>query len=202
MLRTARFSTRLVVMAVLLIAVAGCALPMPGAAQYMSNVVTAEAPPIVVPGEVTVEAARARPAPLVGGNGGVFLTLLNGTDAPVRLTSAASDVASHVELHETVNENGLMKMIPQPEGFEIPAGGSVILMPGGKHVMLLGLVKPLVEGDSFPLTLNFDNGKVVELTVPVVGMAGMSAAPPAEDGAAMMGTSAMTGTEMMTGTQP
>ena len=69
-----------------------------------------------------------------------------------------------VELHESINDNGVMKMEPHPEGFEIPAGGTLELKPGGKHVMLLGLVKPLAVGDTIELTLNFegqrpDNGE-------------------------------------------
>jgi copper(I)-binding protein len=206
-----RIVTRFVAIALILLAVAGCTMLKPAGMEMMESAVSVETAPVPVPGEVTVEVARARPAPLEGGNGGAFLTLLNGTDQPVRLLSAASDVAANVELHETVNEGGVMKMIPQPDGFEIPAGGSVVLQPGGKHVMLLGLVKPLVEGDSFPLTLNFDNGLVVELTVPVVamtGMAPMGADAPmtgtVEMGSAgeMTATDAMTATDMMTGTQP
>ena len=42
-----------------------------------------------------------------------------------------------------------------------------MLQPGGYHVMLMGLHAPLIEGSSFPLTLSFDNGKDVTLTVKV-----------------------------------
>ncbi len=198
MLRSTRFAGRLAVISAIVLVVAGCAMPMPAATNSAMGgaEMAAEAAPVPVPGEVTVEDVRARPAPLEGGNGGAFLTVLNGTDAPVRFSSAASDISAVVELHETVNEDGVMKMIPQPDGFEIPAGGSVILQPGGKHVMLLGLVKPLVEGDSFPLTLNFDNGMSMEVTVPVVAMTGVAGAP------AMGGTAPVTATTNMTSTQP
>ncbi|MGL4647965.1 MAG: copper chaperone PCu(A)C [Caldilineaceae bacterium] len=125
------------------------------------------------PGLVTAEMVRARPAPLEGGNGAAFMVVLNGTDAPVRLQAAESEVAGAVELHETVDESGIMKMIPRPDGFEIPAGGLVELKPGGKHVMLLGLATPLEAGQSFSLTLRFDDGTTLPLSVPVVEMAEM-----------------------------
>ncbi len=98
------------------------------------------------------------------------MIVLNGLDVPVRLTSVSGDVAAAVELHETINQDGVMKMVPQPDGFEIPAGGSVELKPGGKHVMMIGLVSPLEVGQQFPLTLNFDNGESLALNVPVMAM--------------------------------
>ncbi len=122
------------------------------------------------PGKLTVVDVRARPAPLAGGNGAAFLTVLNGLAADVRLTGVTGDAAQAVELHETVNDNGVMKMEPHPEGFAIPAGGVLELKPGGKHVMLVGLTKPLPVGDSLDLTLNFEGAEPITLTVPVVDM--------------------------------
>jgi len=54
-----------------------------------------------------------------------------------------------------------------------PAGEALQLQPGGKHVMLLGLAKPLAAGDSFTLTLNFDGSDPITVTVPVMEMSGM-----------------------------
>ena len=44
------------------------------------------------------------------------------------------------------------------------------LKPGGKHIMLIGLAQPLNPGDSFEVTINFDNGESMTMTVPVVEM--------------------------------
>lgn len=140
-----------------------CTMPMGG------DVAAAPEP---VPGQITVANPRARSSPMVEGNGAAYMVVLNGTDAPVRLAGASSAVASAVEMHETVMEEGIMKMIPRLDGFEIAAGGSVELMPGGKHVMLIGLTTPLETGKPFSLTLTFDNGTTLELSVPVVDMTG------------------------------
>ena len=59
----------------------------------------------------------------------------------------------------------------------LPAGGRVMLAPGGRHAMLLGLAAPLKEGASFPLTLRFDDGDSLVVRVAVGGVA--AAAPPA-----------------------
>jgi periplasmic copper chaperone A len=159
----------------LALGLAGCAPVMPAGGQQaggqpMGGATMQEMAPAATPepGKLTVVDVRARPAPLEGGNGAAYLTVLNGLDVPVRLASVAGDMAAAVELHETVDDNGVMKMEPHPEGFEIPAGGTLVLKPGGKHVMLLGLVKPLAPGDSIDLTLNFEGSDPISLAVPVL----------------------------------
>jgi copper(I)-binding protein len=116
---------------------------------------------------ITVENPFSRPSPSTGGNGGAFMTILNSSaisDRLVSVTSAASNVA---ELHETTEEDGVMKMRPMPEGFEIPAKGRLELKPGGKHVMLIGLTAPLIAGQEIEITLNFEKAGAIRVKVPV-----------------------------------
>ncbi|MBE2239710.1 MAG: copper chaperone PCu(A)C [Caldilineaceae bacterium] len=136
-----------------------------------ADAMATEAPlPEPEPGKLTIVDVRARPAPLVGGTGAVYFTVLNGLDTAVQLVSAASPAANVVETHETIAEDGVMKMIPQLDGYPIPAGEALVLKPGGKHIMLIDVVKALEPGDEVNLTVNFDNGESMELTVPVLDM--------------------------------
>ena len=66
-----------------------------------------------------------------------------------------------------------MRMRPL-ENIVVPAGASVTLQPGGHHVMLMGLTAPLKEGDSFPLTVVFENAIKMQTSVKVgkIGAAG------------------------------
>ena len=94
------------VVAVLLLALGGCAPVMPAATggeqpmqqmqQPMAGGDAQPMPPLPTPepGKLTVIDVRARPAPLEGGNGAAFLTVLNGLDTPVQLVSATGDVAA------------------------------------------------------------------------------------------------------------
>ena len=159
----------ILVLAMLLGALAGCTA-LPQGAMPMAEMAATEAPPQPEPGKLTIVDVRARPAPLAGGTGAVYFTVLNGLDTAVQLVSAESAAAAAVETHETTNENGVMKMSPLPEGYAIPAGEALVLQPGGKHIMLIGLVEPLAPGDSVELTVNFDNGENMALTVPVMDM--------------------------------
>ena len=58
----------------------------------------------------------------------------------------------------------MMKM-RRVETVELAPGEPLVLAPGGLHVMMMGLEEPLVDGKSFPLTLNFERAGTVEVTV-------------------------------------
>ena len=116
---------------------------------------------------IVVADPMARPSPLEGGTGGAFMTIRNGTGQTDRLRSAASPAARVVELHETVDDNGMMRMVPQPEGWEIEPGGQLELKPGAKHIMLVDLVRPLEPGTTIEIALNFDRAGSIKVQVPV-----------------------------------
>jgi len=128
----------------------------------------AAAPPTPVPGEITVLDLMAPVAPAGIPNGAVYFTLQNGTDQPLHLQSATTDVAERLSFHETIDDKGVMRMIAQPDGFIIPAGESLVLEPGRKHLMLENLRAPLVAGEQFTLTLTFADAASLTLTVPVM----------------------------------
>lgn len=110
--------------------------------------------------------ARAMGANAV--TGAAFMVIENHAAADDRLVSAASEVAERVELHtHKADASGTMKMIHVPEGFAIPANGSHALERGGDHVMLLGLKRPLAQGDTFTVTLTFEKAGEVTVEVPV-----------------------------------
>lgn len=99
--------------------------------------------------------------------GGGFLTIENtGTEAD-RLVSATSTVAGDTQIHEMAMEGDVMKMRQLTEGLEIPAGETVVLAPGGFHIMFMGLNQPFVEGQTVAVTLTFEKAGSVEVLLPV-----------------------------------
>jgi copper(I)-binding protein len=64
-------------------------------------------------------------------------------------------------------EDGVAKMREVEGGIPVPAGESVTLEPGGLHVMLMGLSKPLAEGETAPLTLRFESGAEIAVDAPI-----------------------------------
>ena len=106
--------------------------------------------------------------------GGAYLRLVNkGPDE--RLLSASSAIAERVELHSMKMEGDVMRM-REVGTLDLPSGQTIDLKPGGLHLMLTGLKAPLKSGDRFPLTLKFEKGGEVVVTVNVETSAPPSAA--------------------------
>lgn len=117
--------------------------------------------------DISVEDAYARASRPGAPTGAMFMTIRNASDTPDRLIEARSPVAQLVELHTHIDANGVMRMRPVEDGFEIPAGGVHELARGGDHVMLMGLTRTLENGKTVPLTLVFENAGEISLDVPV-----------------------------------
>jgi copper(I)-binding protein len=119
--------------------------------------------------QVSVENAWSRATPPGAKIGAGFMRLRNA-GAAERVVGASSPVAGRVEMHVTVREGEVMKM-REVSAFEIPAGGTFELKPGGAHLMLMDLKRPLKPGDKVPLTLKLEKaGELkLELTVEAMG---------------------------------
>ena len=124
--------------------------------------------PALAESDLAIRDAYARASAPTARTGAVFMVIENRGDSDDRLTGAASDAAERVELHtHRETADGVMQMMKVDEGFPVPAGGSHALARGGDHVMLMGLTKPLNDGDQVALKLTFESGKEIELAVPV-----------------------------------
>jgi copper(I)-binding protein len=115
---------------------------------------------------VVVSGAYVRAVPPGQPNSVAFMVLHNGDKRAHALVAAESRDAKIVELHAHRMVDDMMQMRPV-ERIELPAGTTTSLKPGGLHVMLIGLLQPLVVGRPVPLTLVFEDGSRKNLTVPV-----------------------------------
>lgn len=98
---------------------------------------------------------------------GAFMAIDNEGADDITLTGASSPVAKMTEIHEMAMVDGSMVMRKIEGGLDIAAGFGQVLMPGGNHVMLMGLTEELAPGDEVELVLEFSDGSTEELTVPV-----------------------------------
>ena len=118
------------------------------------------------PGGLSIERAWSFELPPVAPNGAAYFRVENGGRDPDRLVSAHSPIAGRAEMHAHEMDGGVMQM-HQVHSVEVPAQGGVTFEPGGLHMMLLGLKKPLVAGESFPLVLGFDKAGTIEVSVEI-----------------------------------
>ncbi len=120
------------------------------------------------PEELHIHDAYARTSAAGGGSGAVFFLVHNNTQTDDRLIAAKTDAAERAELHSNVEDaNGVMSMGEIEGGVPLAAGDVISLARGGNHIMLMGLTKPLADGDMITLTLTFEVAGDVTLQVPV-----------------------------------
>src|ERR1700751_3196844 len=106
-------------------------------------------------GDLVISQAWTRATPGGAKTGGGFVTIENKGTAPDKLIGASADGAGKIEVHEMVMNEGVMKMRPVERGLVIDPGKTVKLAPGGLHLMMMDLKKPLKQGDKMPVTLEF-----------------------------------------------
>ena len=87
-----------------------------------------------------------------------YLRVTNRSDAGLDIVAIHSEAFERIELHRTVIEDGLARMLPV-ERLEIAAGESVALAPGGMHLMLFSPVRPLREDDRVAFSLELADGR-------------------------------------------
>ncbi|MCA3561759.1 MAG: copper chaperone PCu(A)C [Aestuariivirga sp.] len=115
--------------------------------------------------------ARASPTPTAEA-GAAYVSLMLHGDAD-RLIAVSTPAAKMAGLHKTVEADGVMKM-EHVDGIDIPADGVLEMKPGGYHIMLMGLTRPLKEGDEIGLTLTFEKAGEVKVKAKVGGVAQMN----------------------------
>ena len=127
---------------------------------------TAFAPPGSAPeigmGELQINHANT---PALAGRAQVaagYMAISNEGDHPDSLIGVEVGFAAKAMLHTTgFNADGVASM-KHVQALEIPANDTVVLEPGGYHIMLMGLTQPLTVGDMMPATLIFEQAGRVQ----------------------------------------
>ncbi|MBA55300.1 MAG: hypothetical protein CMK89_12665 [Pseudomonadales bacterium] len=123
-------------------------------------------PGVVMASDLEVEQPWVRSVPPVSPNTAGYFMLHNNSKQERVLVAVSSDVASSVEMHTVVEQDGGMSM-QQLQEVKIAAGDCVMFEPGGNHIMFIGLKQPLQEGDEVKLTLQFKDGESLSMLLPV-----------------------------------
>jgi len=129
--------------------------PSPGQAQDKST------------GSIAISTPRSRETPPAARVGVGYLTITNNGTETDRLIGVSTPVADRVELHRTTVEGAITRMLPIPLPLEIAPGQSIVLEPGGMHLMLVPLNVPIRPEVSVPVELQFERAgsRAVQMTV-------------------------------------
>ena len=98
-----------------------------------------------------------------GGNvSAAYMQIKSAT--PLKLVKAETTFAGIVEIHDMKMNDGVMQM-KALDSLDVPAGTMVELKPGGTHVMLMDVKKPIVKGDKVRLVLTFEGAAKKQVVV-------------------------------------
>ncbi len=106
-------------------------------------------------GQLTVSSAWARATPPGVSMGVVYFRIENGSTESDRLLKLKTTVAASAGVHRTEIVDDIARM-REVAVLHVAPGEKVKFAPGGLHVMLMGLSKPLVAGQKFELELVFE----------------------------------------------
>jgi hypothetical protein len=108
-----------------------------------------------------------------------YATIVNHGFTSDRLTGVRTGAAASAELHQMTTAGGVMRMRPVAGGIAIGGSATVKLSPGGQHLMLVGVKRPMKAGSHVKITFEFQRAGavaadfVVRDAPPPSGMAGM-----------------------------
>ena len=148
------------------------------------SVANAQAP------ELMVKNAWARTPLAPQNNTAVYMVLENASATSRSVVSVTTQDAEKAELHEVRMEGGMMTMMPTKE-IAVPAKGSVELKPGGFHIMLFALKKPVKAGDQVNVVLTLNDGATVPVAATVRAADANPSAAPSGSGRSMPGMKLM-----------
>jgi copper(I)-binding protein len=116
--------------------------------------VQAGAAATVVMGSLTIDGAWARASMAGMKMGAGYLTIANTGAADDELLAVTSPAADEVQIHRSQMQDGVMRM-REVGATSVPAGQRIRFLPGGLHLMFMGLKAPLEAGQTVPVTLQF-----------------------------------------------
>ena len=122
--------------------------------------------------EIAIHDAWSRATPPGHPTGAVYFELVNDSRLGDTLVGVSTSRAPRSELHQTIEEGGNSRMVHTPR-VDIPAESEVVFEPGGRHVMLLDVEDALIEGESFQIHLQLEDGGEIPVEVDVLAPTAM-----------------------------
>jgi periplasmic copper chaperone A len=103
-----------------------------------------------------------------------YVRIVNRTDRPMALVRVSVAGVAGAQLHAMVDRQGRTEMRPLSR-LTIPANALVDLAPGGTHIMLTDIARPLTVGRTVEMRLTFDDGGTRTVRAVVRPLSAMSA---------------------------
>lgn len=119
------------------------------------------------PKGVVVTDAWVRLPAVPGRPGAAYFTIKGGASGAT-LVAVSSPRIDKIELHESMEQGGMMRMTPIAKVI-VPPDGTAEFKPAGRHAMLFGIDPDVKPGTKIPLRFDFESGLQIQEQVDVVG---------------------------------
>ncbi len=96
-----------------------------------------------------------------------YMTIHNPQSKAVSIVSLRSDAFASIEIHQTIEQDGMMRMEQVPS-LTIEANSSVQLAPGGLHLMMMNPSEPTQPGDLLEIVIVLDDGSEQRVEMQVI----------------------------------
>lgn len=116
------------------------------------------------PSQIQIEEARARVYPNQAG--AIYLRVINAGSGGDALEGASAPWARSIALHEVVRNGDVVGMREVSAGVSIAPHATLVLRPGGRHLMLQGARLPAGERRA-PLSLRFARAGTLDTSVSI-----------------------------------
>ena len=130
------------------------------------------APPVVTAHEfaqknITVDHPWSKPTPPLSEYGVAYFNVSNSgqKDDTLLEIKIPGEIAKSASIHDVIHDGEMMRMREVTNGKKIPRGSTIKFQPGGSHIMLEGLPKPLKLDDKFTIELVFANAGNVPVEI-------------------------------------
>jgi len=95
-----------------------------------------------------------------------YMTIHNAQTHTISIIAIRSDAFASVEVHQTIKQDGMMRMEPVP-ALTIEPDSTVQLAPGGLHLMMMHPKNPTKPGDVLEIVIELDDGSTQTLNMTV-----------------------------------
>lgn len=120
-------------------------------------------------GDIVVSNPWSRATPNGAKVGAGYMVIENRGMVADRLVGGSVEAAARFEIHDTVVEQGVMRMRPLPS-LELPPGKVVEVKPGGLHIMFVDFEYPLAAEQKAKGRLQFERAGTIEVEYEVLKM--------------------------------
>ena len=123
--------------------------------------------PTLGDGLIKITESWVREVPPVSSVTAVYVVIENAGNRDDKLIGVKSEVSKSAEIHTTSIDENYVATMEKVDALLIPSGQKLELKPGGSHIMLRELKKPLKAGDKVEIDLIFENAGVLRVQVSV-----------------------------------